>query len=217
MKLKKNLLRVSAWFARCVLFGACAFASVFLLMSGYESVYNRSLPFVHTLAPVNLKAFDGMYDLQNALSATKDPAMYGNFGKPQTVKLPARSLHLDVVAPLQQDKGIWLARSNTLHLLLPIKPRSGNIGVALLYCRSSFRTINDQNLPSVGSNIFMDTDHDWRYVYKVTSAKVFTDTDPYIAADSGGNSELIIDCNNSGNHTNIVVEANLLSVQGVGQ
>lgn len=218
MKSKKRLLKnTGLWLTRTLLFGVCGAASIFLLMSGYESVYNRALPLVHTLAPVNLTALKEVYNLPDAYSATKGTSVYGNFGKPQTVKLPERSLRLDIVAPLRQDKSTWLARANTLHLLLPAKPRGGNIGVALLYCRSSFRTLNAQNLPNVGSNIFMDTDHGWRYVYKVTSAKVFDDTEPYVAADNGNNSALVIDCNDSGAHTNVVVEANLLSVQGVDQ
>lgn len=211
----KRLQALGLWGARLVVLGACGMFSTFLLMSGYESVYNHSLPFVHTLDPVNLSAFADAYTL--GIASYSNSQLYGNFGKPQTLKLPARSLRLDVVAPLQEQSGAWLARESTFHLLLPAKPRAGNIGVAFLYCRSSFRTLNDQNLPSLGSNIFMDTDHDWRYVYKVTNAKIFPESEPYVAADSGADSKLLIDCNDSSQHTNVVIEATLLSVQGVNQ
>lgn len=213
--MKKRLKKVVFWCGRGFVLLACGLVSVFLLMSGYESVYNRSLPFVHTLDPVNLSAFSDTYDL--AVASFKSPKLYGNFGKPETLKLPERSLRLDIVAPLQQGNGAWLARQNTLHLLLPAQPRAGNIGIAFLYCRSSFRTLTDQTLPSVGSNIFMDTDHAWRYVYKVTNTKVVPDSAAYVIADTGANSKLVIDCNDAGQHVNVVVEANLLSVQGVDQ
>ncbi|HSX08174.1 MAG TPA: hypothetical protein VLG11_04750 [Candidatus Saccharimonadales bacterium] len=213
--MKKLFKNTVLWTARLAVFGACGLFSAFLLMSGYESVYNRSLPFVHTLAPVSLAAFADTYNLQ--LKSFMNSSLYGNFGKPQTLKLPDRSLRLDVVAPLQEGQSTWLARQNTLHLLLPVQPRAGNIGIAFLYCRASFRTLNDQNLPSVGSNVFMDTDHNWRYVYKVTSAKVFPDSQPYVAADDGGASKLLIGCNDAGQHSNVVVEATLLSVQGIDQ
>lgn len=204
--------RIFMWPARVVVLLLCGLISAFLLMSGYESVYNRSLPFVHTLDPVNLSAFSSGYNLQ--ASSFQNTKLYGDFGKPQTLKLPDRSLRLDVVPPLQDGK-TWLARESSFHLLLPTKPRTGNIGIAFLYCRSSFRTINDRNLPTSGSNIFIDTDHDWRYVYKVTSAKLFPDSIPYVIADTGSNSKLIIDCNDMKQHNNVVVEATLLSVQGI--
>lgn len=191
----------------------CLAISVFLLMSGYESVYSRSLPFVHTIDQVDLQAYASSYDLTAASHLSSD--LYGSFGRPINVKLPERNERLDIAAPIYNDG--WLARSNALHLLIPTAPRDGNIGTMLLYCRSSFRTLTDQNQPSVGSNIFIDTDKAWRYVFKVTSAKVYADSVPYVASDSGSTSKLIISCNDAGAHANVVVEANLLSVQGVDQ
>jgi len=212
--MKRRIKTLRDWTARIVVFGLCGAISVFLLMSGYESVYNRSLPFVHTLDAINLSAFANTYNL-DANSYTNQK-LYGSFGKPVTVKLPDRAARFNVVSPVKEGDD-WLARANSLHLLLPQEPRGGNIGVTMLYCRAGFRTLNDQNLPSIGSNIFMDTDKDWRYVYKVSTAKVFPDNVPYIASDAGGNSKLIISCNDKKQHVNVVVEATLLSVQGVDQ
>ncbi len=197
---------------RTIVFAVCGILSIFLLMSGYESVYNRSLPLVHTLDPVNLSAYSATYDLK--VAAQDDTALYGSFGKPTNIKLPERAARLDIGPAIYTD-GQWLARANGLHLLIPQQPRGGNIGTALLYCRSSFRTLNDQNLPPVGTNIFMDTDKDWRYVYKVTVAKVYSDKVPYITNDTGRGSRLVISCNDQAAGANVVVEATLLSVQGV--
>ncbi len=214
MRKRKSLRHTVFIIVRVAVLGVCAVISVFLLLSGYESVYNKALPFVHTLDRVNLAVFSRSYDL-NA-GAHYPLSYYGNFGKPQTLKLPSSSLRLDIVAPIQQGKD-WLARANTLHLLIVRRPREGNIGVGLLYCRSSFRTLNGQNVPELGQNIFMDTDKNWRYVYKVTNAKQYPDSAPYIVADDGSQGKLVVDCNDSVHHVNIVVEATLLSVQGVEQ
>ena len=210
--MKKQVTNSLAWSVRVVIFGLCGLISVFLLMSGYESVYNRSLPFVHTIDPVNLSAYSTTYDLKAA--ARSDSSLYGSFGKPTNIKLPERAARLDVGAALHDDTS-WLSRANAVHLLIPQAPRSGNIGTALLYCRSSFRTLDPQNLPKLDSNIFMDTDKDWRYVYKVTVAKVYSDKMPYIVSDGGRGSKLIISCNNPQAGLNVVVEATLLSVQGI--
>lgn len=212
-KSKTRAKRFGGLLLRTVAFATCGFISVFLAMSGYESIYNRALPFVHTVDHVNLQAYAGSYNLDQA-SRLRD-SLYGSFGRPINVKFPERVARLDIAAPLYN--GGWLARSNTLHLLIPNRPRSGNIGTTLLYCRSSFRTLTDQNLPSLDSNIFMDTDKGWRYVFKVTSAKVYADNVPYVASDTGAISKLIVSCNDRGAHSNVVVEASLLSVQGVDQ
>lgn len=207
LKVKKLLV----WPVRIVIALVCGLLSVFLLMAGYESAYNRSLPFVHTVDPVNLSAYSQSYDLRDAGRNTE---RFGDFGKPTNVKLPERSARLDI-GPAINNNGAWLARSNVLHLLIPTEPREGNIGIMLLYCRESFRTVSSQNAPAVGSNVFVDTDEDWRYVYKVTAAKVYNDNVPYVVSDAGSASKLLISCNDVNAHTNLVVEATLLSVQGI--
>lgn len=206
--------KFTSFVSRMVVFTLCGLISAFLLMSGYESVYNRSLPLVHTIDPVNLSAMTESYTLNAATYDNK--TLYGDFGKPETVKFPDRSFRFNVAAPIYY-KGQWLSRATALHLLLPAETRSGNIGVAMMYCRAGFRTLDTQNLPAVGSNIFMDTDKDWRYVYKITSAKVFSDRLPYVASDTGTSGKLVIACNDAAAQSSVVVEATLLSVQGVDQ
>jgi len=198
---------------RLSLFSLCGLASAYILASGYESIYNRPLPFVRTIAAVNLSAFTHVYQF-NTVSATPKPTYYGDFGKPVTLKLPADSLRLNIVSALA-DGSSWLARPSTLQLLIPKPPRNGNIGVAFLYCRSGFRTINAGNLPSSGQNIFIDTDQNWRYVYKVVAAHAFSAAEPYVPSDNGSTGLLLIDCYDQSNSSNIIVEADLLSVQGI--
>ena len=198
---------------RIVAYAGCSVVSVLLLLSGYESIFNRDLPLVHTLDSVDLRAVSQRYDLAKA--AQPSNAMYGNFGKPQNLKLPERTMRMNIVPPVSQTDGKWLARTSTLHLLIARPPRNGNIGLALLYCRASFRTISQQNLPTDGDNIFMDTDKNWRYVYKVTSAKLVPADTSYIISDDGSAGKLAIVCNDQKSHTDFVVEATLLTVQGL--
>lgn len=190
----------------------CGLLSVFLLASGYESVYSRSLPLVHTIDPVNLSALEKNHNLKS--SATYSMDMYGNFGKPLSIKLPNRAARLDITQPIIGDHGEWLARANVLHLLISGKPRNGSLGVAIMYCRSSPRTISDANAPIVGDNLFMDTDRSWRYVYRVTSIQKIDASRPYVIADGGTSSKLLLSCLDQATNMNIYIEASLLSVQG---
>lgn len=196
-------------------FLVCGLISAYILASGYESIYNRPLPLVGTIAPVNVSAFSTEYRLA-AVPAVPKPSYFANFGKPVSLKLPASSLRLNIVSAIK-DGSTWLARPSTLQLLIPSPPRDGNIGIMFLYCRSSFRTLDGQNLPTVGQNIFVDTDQNWRYVYKVTASHDFSGVQPYVPSDNGATGKLIVDCYDSGSNTNIIVEADLLSVQGVEQ
>lgn len=203
---------------RGVILTSCGLISIFLLASGYESLYNRSLPVVHTLDSVSIKPIEGSYDMQQAFNNSKnldDSSIFGTFGTPASLKLPGRTKKIDIVTAIHPNKGEWLARANTLHLLTPAPARKGNIGIALLYCRASFRTLNASNMPAEGSNLFMDTDHDWRYVYKITSILNVKNSEVYIPADNGANAKLVIICSDRSEQMSTVIEANLLSVQGI--
>ena len=215
---KKNIKRKLNTAGRFGLYAGCGFISLFVLASGYESISNRSLPFVHTLAKVNLSVLSATYDLREA--STLKPAIYGQFGKPVSLTMPSQTgtHRLSIVAPIN-DNGAWLARASAMHLLVPSKPLNGNLSTAILYCRASFRTINTDTLPVVGSNVFVDTDQSWRYVYKVTLSKAYTPTYPYFpsAYSSQTKGKLIIFCNDNAHVANDIIEADLISVQGITQ
>jgi hypothetical protein len=201
---------------RVIVFVGCGIISLFLLLSGYESIFNRDLPFVHTLDTVDLTALAKRYDLPKVVAA-EGPDSFGKFGKPQTLKLPERSLRLDITSPIVEGADRWLARANTLHFIVLKEPRRGNIGLLALYCRSSFRTIPATALPQTGENIFMDTDKNWRYIYRVTSAKVVPADQQYVVADDGASARLVIMCYDASLRADVVVEATALAVQGITQ
>jgi hypothetical protein len=213
---KKQLRNLIYTTGRVVVFLGCGLISLFLLLSGYESIFNRDLPFVHTLDTVNLQALSKRYDLPKAV-ANQGPDMLGSFGKPQTLKLPERALRLGITSPILEGTDRWLARANTLHEIILKDPRRGNIGLLALYCRASFRTIDITSFPKPGENIFIDTDKNWRYIYRVSSAKIVPADQEYVVADDGETARLIIACYDSALKADVVVEAVVLSVQGVTQ
>jgi hypothetical protein len=102
-----------------------------------------------------------------------------------------------------------------MHVLLPSQAVNGNISMSILYCRASFRTINASSLPSVGANIFVDTDLKWRYVYKVTTARAYDTAYKFVPTPSSGKGKLLVFCNDPDNRANDIIEADLITVQGV--
>ena len=214
--MKQSLRKTSIFIGRVLALGICGGISAFLLMTGYESVYNRDVPLVHSLDAINLRAYQHRYDLTKYLG--NDSGQIGNFGKPINLKMPRRSMRFDIVQPIKDSgKEQWLARASTLHMMPLTAPRNGNLGVTLLYCRSSFRTINGTNMPNTGDNIFVDTDRNWRYVYRVLDTKVVPEDDPYILGDGGAKGKLVISCHDKAEKRNYIVEAEQLVVQGVEQ
>ena len=213
---KLRLRNIALTLGRLLIYGGCGVASLYILASGYESIYNKALPLVNTLASVNLSALTTPYNL---IDAQPKPSSYGQFGKPVTLAIPAASgvQRLSIVAPIN-DHGTWLARTSTMHVLIPTKPLNGNISTMLLYCRGGFRTISADTLPAVGSNLFVDTDQNWRYVYKISSSKAFETSYPYIPSETANSKgKLIIFCNDNDNKANDVIEADILAVQGTTQ
>jgi hypothetical protein len=216
VKWRLGIIKAGLKISRLLVYAACGLASIFVLASGYESIYNRSLPYVHTLDPVSLEAIGQSYDLPQHISVP--PKHYGQFGRPVTLKLPGRptARRLDIT-PAIYSQGQWLARSSALHSLIPLPAKKGNIGMLLLYCRTSFRTIPNDNLPATGSNIFVDTDQEWRYVYKVMAARTINQSDDYIMTANNVPGKMLIACNDTALRVTSIIEADLISVQGVEQ
>jgi hypothetical protein len=198
---------------RGAVMSACALVSIFVLASAYESVFDKPVAFVDTIQAVNMSAFKQSFDLARAVKDTGGE--YGTFGQPVVLKLPSSSVRLNIV-PGIVNSNAFLAQTSTLQLLVTTPPRAGNIGMALLYCRSSFRTISDQNVPSAGQNIFMDTKSGWRYIYKITTVGLYPQTRPFVLADSSGSS-IVVDANDARAGTNLIITGELLSVQGTSQ
>jgi hypothetical protein len=72
-------------------------------------------------------------------------------------------------------------------------------------------------LPQQGENIFIDTDKNWRYIYRVSGAKVVPADQQYVVADDGQTGRLVIFCHDATINADAVIEAALLTVQGVTQ
>lgn len=209
----RRLRPVAIFVCKAICLTGCGVASLFILASGYESVYNRSLPYVHTLDSVNLTSVTQSLDLSKHTST--DPKQYGTFGKPVTLKLPGSrtNIRLDIAGPITQGNA-WLARASTVHAVIPRPPKSGNIGFLLLYCRAGFRTIPIESLPAKGTNILVDTDQRWRYVYKVTGTRTINQNDAYVPASNRQQPKLMILSNQQSDGLSTLIEADLITVQG---
>jgi hypothetical protein len=188
----------------------CGLISLFVFASSYETTFNYDLPVVDGVTTVRLQP------LQRILTAAQaGQADVGNYGKPQQLKLPSSNVRL-VLAPAISRHGTWLARANTAHYSLLTPSHNGTIGNTFLYFRKSWRTDNEPEKLAQGDNIFLDTDRDWRYFYRVDNVKAMREADLYVMRDTPA-SQLVLAAVDPGRDTVYVAQASLVNVQSVRQ
>lgn len=209
--MKQQIINAILQWGRAFTLVVCGILSVLLCMSAYESYFNKQLPLVKTLDSVNLQILPVAYRMLSA--AKPNVELYGDFGKPVKLRIPENSLNVSLAPPIHDDSsGSWLARSHTMHALVTHRPKNGAIDDLVLYCRASFRTLNDQSLPKVGTDIFIQTDKAQQYAYKVLNTKVAKQDGAYSPSPK---TDLIIGCGDNDKNNFVIVEATLITVQRV--
>lgn len=101
-----------------------------------------------------------------------------DFGQPESLKIPQHNIKLEVLQGSQSTNG-WLARSNKAHYLYASTP-SNNSEHIVLYTHSNWRTIARPQEIAVGDNIFVETDREWRMMFRVTNHYVITTSAGYV-------------------------------------
>ena len=217
MKKKKPVkAKIAAlFFVRALVVSGTIFLSSFFAMSGIELIFHKDLPLVHAIDKIDLSAFSRSYDLKNAADMAPNDYRYGSYGRPTTIKLSGRALRLNTTSALQGHND-WLVRANAMHTMIFDDPRQDAVGILFFYCKVAPQTISSSNHPPIGSNIFVDTEKEWRYVFRVSQAHTVPEQTPFIISDDEQKPKLIISCNDIHSKTNTIVEAELLSVQGEG-
>ena len=152
---------------RGLVYGACFFGTGFVIANSYEIASGKDLPFLTSIQEVNLKPLNptlSRYTKDELLKESKE----GNFGTPETLRVVVDGKPLrTVIAPGIADGSHWLARANTSHLLYLGDSKSGNSADMLVYLAQSWRTIPHPEKIAKDSNMFVDTNTGWRYMFRV--------------------------------------------------
>ncbi len=207
--MKAFLRRKRSSFIAYIVMVACGGLTTYMFAASYETVFNTSLPFVHAVSTVGISPIRHVVDTYHAVSQTD----IGNYGKPLLLKLPAQDIRM-ILAPGIQDGDHFLARASAGHYFITSVPKTGNLGDAVIYYEKSWRTNNNPEKMKTGDNIFIDTDRDWRYFYRVDAISTVTHTQTFVSR-AASSSQLVLAAVDGDRL--VIAQASLINVQNVRQ
>ena len=187
--------------------------SIFLFGNAFELAANVDIPYAFAIEPVSVATLVA----QNQADAVVDTpeVSIGNFGEPKYLKLATQSTKLALVPSVIQD-GSYLARASVGHFVYLGAAKSGNLGNTLIYIRSSWRSVGQPEEILLGTNIFVDTNKDWRYMYRVSDVLELPSGSPFIIPDSTKSHMTLVFVNDSASIVRIVV-ADFVNLQNIQQ
>ena len=189
----------------------CGFLSVYIFAASYETTFSADLPIVNSVSKVTTPPVSRLLETGSKTNQLDS----GNYGKPAVLKIPSHNSKI-VLAPQIDRSGILLARANTAHYTLLSSPKNGNLGNIFVYFMTSWRTDSHIETLKAGDNLFIDTDRDWRYFFRVDSTKDVDKTQTFVMREAVA-SQLIVAAQKSDSSSLFVIEASLVNVQNVRQ
>jgi hypothetical protein len=206
VKLPKQKRHVVANF---MIMALCGLITLYVFASSYETVFNRDLPYLPAVSAVNLQSVTRALDGYKNVNQT----VLGNYGVPQFLKLPLQSVKITLVPGIEND-GKFLARAASAHYFMTKDSKNGTVGDLVVYFEKSWRTDDNPEKIKVGDNIFLDTDRDWRYFYRIESVNIQDNSTQYVARESNVSQLLLVGVDTSANKV-VIAQATLVNVQSV--
>lgn len=185
--------------------------SIYVFANGFELATNINIPYALAIEPVSIQQLIALNQTP-AVSHDANVAI-GNFGEPKYLKVASQTTKLALI-PGVLEKGEYLARASTGHYIYVGPAKSGNLGTTLVYIRQSWRTISHPEDIVVGSNLFIDTDKDWRYMFRVSDTVRTDTTSQYLLPDSQKSQIMLVLLSQDGSERIIVADfVNLQNIQ----
>ncbi len=187
--------------------------SAFVFLNGFELATNVNIPYAFAIEPVPVAGL--VADNRSDEVAARPETAVGNFGEPKYLKVATQTTRLPLV-PGVEAGGEFLARAAVGHVVLLGTAKSGNLGNALVYLRTSWRSVAHPEQIVPGTNVFVDTDRDWRYMYRVTEVADLAAGTPYLVPDSVKAHLGIAFVSESGTSVRLVL-ADFVNIQNIQQ
>lgn len=166
--------------------------SVFVFSNSFEVLFSYDIPYVHALETMRSKnVLLSIVDEENPDLFSYSGEKVGNFGSPLTLKIPSFSIRLPLIrASFVRDN--WLYKTNNGHYIIKNNSKNGNIGDLVVYTQKSWRTVEYPEDIKIGDNIFIDTDSEWRYMFRISDKSVIETQDSYVYSESPLNTLVLI-------------------------
>lgn len=186
----------------------CGVISLYVFSASFETTFNVDIPVVNAAKSINSHPFQRLLSAGDKVNQSD----YGNYGKPVLLRIPSHNSKI-VLAPVVDKGSTLLARANTAHFRLLSTQKSGNMGSLFVYMNASWRTDSHPEKLSTKDNLFIDTDRDWRYFYRIDAVRELDSTKEYIMRDS--NVSQLAFVAHLGEGKMVIIEASFVNVQNV--
>lgn len=185
----KKVIKRAVTVVRIVSAGlAFAALTVFVFLNSFEVLFNKDISFIHALDTLHAqKMINDIVGEVNGNLFQLTSEKLGNFGSPQTLKIPSINSKLNLVKAIHVD-GNWLYRANNGHYIVTSASKNGNVGDVVIYANTSWRTILAPGDIKIGDNLFLDTDSGWRYMFRITNKSTLHFDDAYVKREMPVNS-----------------------------
>lgn len=202
---------------RTGIYTLCAIVTAFLLANSYETAFGQTLPIVNAVSKVDLNLFQPSPD--NAiptLGKQTSSAYEGTYGTPAQLRISATAKNITIATPIYHQHS-WLARASTAHYVTVSHAKGSNIGDTIVYMTGSRTTVTPEEVSKIrpGSNLYVYTKHEWRYMYRVTEVATFSDASERYVMPRTTDSRLYVVVQNDDGRT--IIAASLTNVQSGDQ
>ena len=144
------------------------FLSMIIFLNSYELFFNQDLDYAWAITTTQAKshfsASDNSFKVEKEPNLSGDPI--GNYGRITNLIVPGIGKRLEILPGLENNKG-WLSRSNKAQYFISRSNDKEELKYIVFYLNKSWRTIDAPELIAAGDNLFIDTDRQWRYSFRV--------------------------------------------------
>jgi hypothetical protein len=206
----RRKLRITQFFpVFAVMFGSLLL-TVFIFSQSFELLFTRDIPYTSALETVSVDQY-----ITANKRGTVDQKSFGSFGAPAFLKIGSQKQRLQLIPTATQDNN-YIARLAAGHFELLSPNQEGNLGNVFIYMRQGWRTIDSTTIPSVNQNLFLDTNTDWRYMYRITEVLTQPSNDRMITPESTV-PRLVLGIVDTANQRTTYVTAEFVTLQNIAQ
>lgn len=194
--------------------------TIFFFLNTLETVLGKDFS---SLVPA-VKKFQGTEIIRSIIGnklpeeVIKDstsPDFVGDFGNPRELKIPSAKERVPLVSAISYSNE-WFSRIGSGQFIIVSQSQDRNIGGMVVYLNSSWRTVSNADSIRIGDTIFVETDKDWRYMFRIIGKNVLQADQPFVKSnDHSGGLVFIVEVPDQ--QKEVVFEALLINVQNILQ
>lgn len=149
----------------CLLFSAYVYASSFELLTNHDLPIVQSL--VRSRDQTLLKSLSkGQTSINSQLGS-----FVGDQGEPLELRVPKVNARIFTLPAVYADDTGFLARTNSAHFFFTSTAKNARFGDMVMYTQRDWRSLPVRSEFGVDDNIFVDTNKEWRYMYRITEVQ----------------------------------------------